>query len=106
MSECRNAGRSPSRIRRAGIPGGGLEEALEQRPELAGAPEVLRVPLDAEAETCCGIFDRLDDAVGRGRGDLEAGGYLLDGLVMTAVDLAGIGVAQPLPHEPGQQRVL
>ena len=33
--------------------------------ELAGAPEVLRVPLHAEAEARRGILDRFDDAVGR-----------------------------------------
>ena len=49
-----------------------LEEAFEQRPELAGAPEVLRVPLDAEAEARRRILDRLDDAVGRGRATREA----------------------------------
>jgi hypothetical protein len=35
--------------RRTGLPGGG-NEAVEERIELAGAPEVLRVPLHAEAE--------------------------------------------------------
>ena len=43
----------------------GFEEPFEQRTELAGAPEVLRMPLDAEAEARRGILDRLDDAVGR-----------------------------------------
>ena len=46
--------------------GRGLEEPFEQRAELAGAPEVLRMPLDAEAEARGRIFDRFDDAVGRG----------------------------------------
>ena len=44
-----------------------LEEALEQRAELAGAEEVLRVPLDAEAEARRRILDRFDDAVRRRR---------------------------------------
>src|SRR5262245_25862601 len=42
-----------------------LQESFEERTELAGAEEVLRMPLDAEAELRCGIFDRLDDAVRR-----------------------------------------
>ena len=39
-----------------------LDEALEQRAELAGAEEILRVPLDAEAEERRRILDRFDDA--------------------------------------------
>ena len=45
----------------------GFDEALEQRTELAGAPEVLRMPLDAEAERARRILDRFDHPVGRGR---------------------------------------
>ena len=47
---------------------------FEQRAELAGAEEVLRVPLHAEAEARRGILDRFDDAVGRGGRGGEAGG--------------------------------
>ena len=51
---------------------GGLEEALEQRTEFAGTPEVFRMPLDAKAEACRRILDGFDDAIGRGRRHPEA----------------------------------
>ena len=52
--------------RRGSGAAGGVDEAFEQRAEFAGAPEIFRVPLDAEAEARLRIFDRFDDAVGRG----------------------------------------
>ncbi len=69
---------------------GGFEESFEQRAELARAPEVLRVPLDAEAEARGRILDRFDDAVGRRGGHAEARRDGLDRLMVPAVDLAGV----------------
>ena len=63
------------------------------------------MPLDAEAEARGWIFDRLDDAVGRGGRDAEPGRDLLDRLVMAAVRLARVGVAQPFAHQAREQRV-
>src|SRR5580765_3268622 len=64
-----------------------FEESFEQRAELAGAEEILRVPLDAEAEARRRILDRFDDAVGRGRRRDEPFCDVLHRLVMPAVDL-------------------
>ena len=46
----------------------GLNEAFEERAELTSAVEILRVPLNAEAEAARGIFDRFDHAIRRGGG--------------------------------------
>jgi hypothetical protein len=43
----------------------GVDKVLEERCELARPPEVLRVPLDADAELRALLFDCFDDAVGR-----------------------------------------
>src|SRR5258708_6446071 len=75
-----------------------VQESFEQRSELARSEEVLRMPLDADAEAGVRILDAFDDAVGRGRGDDEACRELPDRLVVPAVDVAGIGIAQPLAH--------
>src|SRR5215213_7010303 len=83
-----------------------FEEAFEQGTEFAGAPEVFRVPLDAEAEARRWILDRFDDAVGRGRGDAESFGDLLHRLMMPAVRFARVGVAQALTQQAREQRVL
>ena len=50
----------------------GLDQAFEQLAELAGAPEVLGMPLHRDAERRVRLLHRLDHAVGRRRGDLEA----------------------------------
>jgi len=48
---------------------GGGDEGIEQRLELAGAPEILGMPLHSETECRVGRFDAFDHAVGRhGRG--------------------------------------
>ncbi len=78
---------------------------FEQRAEFAGAEEILRVPLHAEAEARRGILDRLDDAVGRGRGRDEAGRDRLDRLMMAAVHGDRL-VHQPFAHQSRQQRIL
>src|SRR2546425_13131282 len=74
---------------------GGLQEPFEQRTELARAPEVFGMPLDAEAEPGGWILHCLDDAVWRGRRHDEAARHLLHGLMVTAVHFACVGVAQP-----------
>ena len=43
----------------------GADESLEDWPEFARAPEVLRMPLHAQAEGDARILNRLDDAIGR-----------------------------------------
>src|SRR5215831_16719328 len=102
----RTAGRSefsaPLRLR----PLRRVQETLEQRTELAGAEEILRMPLDTEAEFRGGIFNRLDDAVGRGGRRDESRRDLAHGLVVPAVDVAGVGVGQPLAHQFREERVL
>jgi hypothetical protein len=72
----------------------GLEESLEERAKLPGAPEVLRVPLDPETEPEARILDGLDDAVGCGSCSAEAWSEILDGLMMPTVHLAGISRAE------------
>src|SRR6188472_2615356 len=68
----------------------GLDQAFEELAELAGAPEILRVPLHGDAILRIGFFHRLDHAVGRGRGDLESLRDLFHRLVMAAVHMAGL----------------
>src|SRR5437867_13425966 len=82
------------------------EESLEQRPEFAGPPEVLRVPLHAEAEPCRRVFDRLDDAVGGGGGHSESAGDVFHRLVMPTVHLNRVAAAQALAHQVREQRSL
>ncbi len=64
------------------------------------------MPLDAEAEPGGGIFDRFDDAVGSGGGHLKALGYAFHRLMVPAVHLARVGIAQTLAHQLPEQRVL
>src|SRR5687768_2434422 len=59
-----------------------LHERIEQRPELTRFPEILRVPLDADAEPGIRLLDRFDDAVGGSRTDDEAFASPADRLVM------------------------
>src|SRR5260221_4952318 len=84
----------------------GVDESFEQRPELAGAEEILRMPLDAEAERLRGILDGFDHAVRRRRADNEAGGDGLHRLMVAAVHLARVGVGEPLAHQAREQRIL
>ncbi len=73
----------------------GADESVEERRELARAPEVLRVPLHADAELGVGLLDRLDHAVGRrGRRD-QAGPDATDGLMVAAVDAAACARRRP-----------
>src|SRR5688572_18643919 len=78
---------------------GGFDELFEQRSELAGAPEILGVPLDGDAEAGTGTLDRFDDAVWRGCGNREPFGGSPDGLMMPAVDLQHLAVLQLLLHD-------
>src|ERR1700681_1143641 len=88
----------------SGFPSG-FEKTFEQRPEFARAPESLAMPLDAGAERRGGVLDRLDDTVGRRGYHIETGRESLDRLMMPAIDLAGLGVAPALAHQPGEHRV-
>src|SRR2546427_4855603 len=81
----------------------GFDESLEERPELPRAPEVLRVPLHAEAEALRGILDGLDDAVRRGGGRDEPFAERLRRLMVTAVHGAGVALFDPLPHQLFEQ---
>ena len=84
----------------------GFDESLEQRPELAGPPEVLRMPLDAEAERADGSSIASMTPSGAVADTLKPGRQRLDCLMMAAVDLAGVRVAQALVHQLGEQRIL
>src|SRR5262249_52317450 len=64
------------------------------------------MPLDPDAKCGSGIFDGLDDAVGRGRGDLEPFRHLLDRLMMTAVDVEAVRAGETVGHQAGENRVL
>lgn len=79
----------------------GAHERVEQRPELAGPPEVLRMPLHTEAEALVRRLDRLDDAVGGRRGCDERLAQRGDGLMVPAVDAAGVAVASERALERG-----
>ena len=46
-----------------------------------------------------GALDRFDDAIGRGRGDVNPSRGLLDGLVMAAVDLQHFAVGELFLHD-------
>ena len=85
---------------------GGLDQPLEQLAELAGAPEILGMPLHRDAERRVRLFHRFDDAVRRRRGDLEALGDLLHRLVMAAVDVAGLAVFHVIGEQRRQPRAL
>src|SRR5688500_7858522 len=69
-----------------------LHEAFEQLAELPGPPEILRMPLHRHAEGGIRLFHRFNDAIGRGRRDVETRGHFLHRLVMAAVDVAGLAV--------------
>src|SRR5437762_7068301 len=81
-----------------------LNERFEQRPELSRPPEVLRMPLYAEAESAARILDGFDDAVGRGRRCDESFAEILGRLVMPAVDRTGLTGLEPLAHQTLEQR--
>ena len=75
-----------------------LEKSFEQRAELAGAEEIFRMPLDAEAKARRRILDRLDHAVRRRRRRDEAGRDVLHRLMVAAVDFAA-------PRPPSRSRI-
>ena len=62
------------------------QEAREQALEAAGPPEVLGVPLHADAEARRRVFERFDHAVGRRGRDSSPSPSVFDRLVMAAVD--------------------
>ena len=67
------------------------DKGLEQRLELAGPPEVLRMPLDTQAEARDGLLDGFDDPVGCGCGDHESLSQPANRLMVATVDAAGSG---------------
>src|SRR5262245_23353208 len=81
-----------------------LNERFEQRLELAGAPEILRVPLDADAEWRVRLFDPLDHSIRRAGVDDQAIARLSDRLVVPAVDAAAAGAIQAILQHGGQPR--
>jgi 23S rRNA (uracil1939-C5)-methyltransferase len=86
-----------ARARRPLLSGG--DEAVEERPELAGAPEVLGVPLHPHAERRAPALHAFDHAI-RSRGRLvESRGQAFDALVMAAVDVESLAVFQFLLHQ-------
>ena len=74
------------------------DQGVEQAVELAGAPEILRVPLHAEAERAIGRLDRFDDAVGGGCGGDQSRAEPSDGLMMAAVDAARVARRDERAH--------
>ena len=72
--------------------GPGGDELIEQRPELPGTPEVLRMPLDADAEVGAWSLDRLDHPIRRGGADDQVAAYACDSLMVAAVHAADAGL--------------
>jgi hypothetical protein len=73
---------------------GGFEEAFEERPELAGAEEILRVPLNAEAEARVGSSIASITPSGAVARHRKPGATILHRLMVTAVHFARVRVAQ------------
>ena len=100
----------PSCLRVAFTRPGRGDELLEQRPELAGAPEVLRMPLHREAEPARRAARWLRSRRRVRCPDLPARRDSLHRLMMPAVDLAGLAfelvahdasrAASPRPPRP------
>lgn len=66
----------------------GLDEGFEQFGGQAVRKRgMFGMPLDAKNELGTGMLDRFNDSVGRPGGNPEAGGFLLDRLMVKAVDL-------------------
>src|SRR5687767_5636732 len=84
----------------------GLDQAFEQLAEFTGAPEILRMPLHGNTKGRVGLFHRLDHAVGRGGGDVEALGHVPDRLVMAAVDVARLTIFHVIGKQRRQARAL
>ena len=82
----------------------GFDEFLEQRSELAGPPEILRVPLHRDAEARLRPLDCFDDSVRRGGGYVEAGAGIPDCLMVAAVDMQHLAAGQLLLHHFPQSR--
>ena len=83
----------------------GLHERFKQRAEFAGPPEVLRMPLHAEAETAGRILQRFDDAVRCRRGNGQPFANVLGCLMVTAVHRTRIRVLETLAQRPFEQAV-
>src|SRR5262245_52058110 len=64
------------------------------------------MPLHAKTESCRWILDGLDDAVWSGAAHLKSGCERLHRLVVPAVDLKRIRIAETLAHQFRQQRIL
>src|SRR3954467_1848787 len=69
-----------------------FDKASEQSRKLAGAPEVLGVPLHADAERRVRALDRLDDPIRRPRRGDEARRDASRRLMVPAVDRAGLEI--------------
>ena len=82
----------------------GLDKRLEQWSELASPPEVLGMPLHANAEAGGRTLGRFDDTVGGGCGDLEALRHMLDRLMVTAVDGTGVALVEGLLQDVPETR--
>src|SRR6187549_3705182 len=80
----------------------GFDESLEDRSELAGAIEVLGVPLHAEAESTARILDRFNHAIGCSGGHRQTRSEFLWGLMMTAVHHARV-TFEKLVHQAIEQ---
>jgi hypothetical protein len=77
---------------------GRADERIEQWGELSRPPEILRVPLHADAERGIRFLDPLDDLVVSDRRCDESLAQPADRLVVPAVDAAGIR------HDRGPER--
>src|SRR3954468_16900681 len=72
-----------------------FDEAREQSRELTGAPEVLGVPLHADAERRIRTLDRLDNPVRRDGGSDETRRNPADRLMVPAVDRTRFEIGAP-----------
>lgn len=85
--------------------GGGTDQSdKESQAQGTGAGD-LRVPLDAQIKRARGIFDGLDDAIGRTGGNNKLS-WRIHRLVMTGDDLQGVGVVASCVKKACQQTVL
>ena len=83
----------------------GLHEGFEQRAEFAGPPEVLRMPLHAEAEAAGRILHASMTPSGAVADDGQPFANVLGCLMVSAVHRTRIRVLETLAQRPFEQAV-